>query len=309
MFGSRAWETEKLAELEQSSEVVATARGPIEVRREGTENFILYVHGTPGGHDQGCALHAAYAAQGYGMLSLSRPGYLRTPLATGPDAASSADAYAALLDALDIDSVFVHGVSGGGPSSIEFAARHPDRVRRLVLSCSVSQPLPAGIAGKILVGVLASSTLGRLQLWMLRKYPRSYVASILGQEGDYTKEERARITEEICDDADRMAFIAALTDSALPGRARMDGLKADLGHFGTLALPCAEIRCPTLVVHGRRDADVPFAHAEHSLATIPDARLHEVPDASHLLWVSPHAQAMTQAIVEFLGNHSPASQA
>ena len=42
---------------------------------------------------------------------------------------AQADAVAALLDALSIDAVAAYAISGGGPSAIELAARHPDRVK------------------------------------------------------------------------------------------------------------------------------------------------------------------------------------
>ena len=36
----------------------------------------------------------------------------------------AADLYAALLDELKIDQVIVYGISGGGPSAINFALKH-----------------------------------------------------------------------------------------------------------------------------------------------------------------------------------------
>ena len=51
--------------------------------------------------------------------------------ATGPD--QHADDLAALLDHLGIDKVTVVGHAGGGPSTVAFAAHHPDRVTGMVL--------------------------------------------------------------------------------------------------------------------------------------------------------------------------------
>nr|WP_198165936.1 alpha/beta hydrolase [Agromyces laixinhei] len=49
---------------------------------------------------------------------------------------------AALLDALGIDRIIVLAVSGGGPAGYELAARHADRVSRLVQVDGVCIPGP-----------------------------------------------------------------------------------------------------------------------------------------------------------------------
>ncbi len=63
----------------------------------------------------------------------SRSGYLRTPLDAGMTPAAAADAMAALLDELGIEKTTVLGWSGGGPTAIELAQRHPEHVKGLIL--------------------------------------------------------------------------------------------------------------------------------------------------------------------------------
>jgi pimeloyl-ACP methyl ester carboxylesterase len=48
-----------------------------------------------------------------------------------------ADAFVQLLDHLGIDKVVVVGISAGAWSSLQFAVRHPDRCRALVLPLAV----------------------------------------------------------------------------------------------------------------------------------------------------------------------------
>ena len=49
-----------------------------------------------------------------------------------------ADDLAGLLDALEVERAHVHGTSMGGMVAIPFAAKYPDRVHGLVLSCSLA---------------------------------------------------------------------------------------------------------------------------------------------------------------------------
>ena len=124
-------------QLEAGSQIAETERGPIEYELKGEDGpVLLFLHGTPGGYDQGAR------EAGYRVLSPSRPGYLRTPLTVGRTPKEQAHAYAALLDTLGVDHVYVMGASGGGPSAIEFAALFPERTNALVLVEAVSASMP-----------------------------------------------------------------------------------------------------------------------------------------------------------------------
>jgi pimeloyl-ACP methyl ester carboxylesterase len=61
----------------------------------------------------------------------------------------------------------------------------------------------------------------------------------------------------------------------------------------------------TLVVHGRDDPVSPALNARLITATMPNARLHMIAGAGHLLLLDEPIRA-TPAIVEFLGSGSPA---
>lgn len=138
IFGNKKWLASRLDELEGASEVMDTSHGPVEFSLQGSAPYMLVFHATPGGHDQNMA-GTPFLEAGLGVITPSRPGYLRTPLATGQTFEDQADANAALLDALGVDRVVVHGISGGGPAAIQFAARHPGRTYALLLSSAVTQ--------------------------------------------------------------------------------------------------------------------------------------------------------------------------
>jgi pimeloyl-ACP methyl ester carboxylesterase len=125
---------------------VITARGPLEIASVGEGPAVLALHGAMGGHDQSLLLARIVGESGYRYLAASRPGYLGTPLRAGRTPQEQADLFADALDALGIGAAAVMAVSGGGPSAIEFALRHRDRCRGLVLvsTCSgrISTPIP-----------------------------------------------------------------------------------------------------------------------------------------------------------------------
>ena len=145
----RIWLAATIERLESESSVVGTARGDIEYRAWGDDGpTILFLHGTPGGYDQAGRMGPIASAGGYRVVAPSRPGYLRTPLEVGHTPAEQADAFAALLSALDIERVAVVGASGGGPSALQFALRHPDRCWAHVQLMGVSRARLPGEGGR-----------------------------------------------------------------------------------------------------------------------------------------------------------------
>ena len=114
-------------------QVIETACGPIEYHRIGEGYPVLAVHGAMGGFDQGLWLAQGFNLSHYQVISVSRFGYLRSPLPAGANLDLQADAFASLLDALHIRQAAVFAVSAGSTSAIRFAARHPERVSALVL--------------------------------------------------------------------------------------------------------------------------------------------------------------------------------
>ncbi len=84
--------------------VADTSLGKIEYIDNGHGNPVLFVHGSPGGCDQGAVMGDFLASQGFRVIAVSRPGYLGTPLTDAlrtPD--QHADLERALMDTLNID--------------------------------------------------------------------------------------------------------------------------------------------------------------------------------------------------------------
>ncbi len=74
-----------------------------------------------------------------GLLAYDQRGLGQTEQPAGEySMAQYADDAAGLLDALGLDSIAVVGVSFGGMVAQEFALRHPQRIKKLVLACTSS---------------------------------------------------------------------------------------------------------------------------------------------------------------------------
>ena len=73
---------------------------------------------------------------------------------------------------------------------------------------------------------------------------------------------------------EQIAFFRRVAESGMPFSVRQTGLWNDLHQFAHLPVyPLEQITCPTLVVHGRADGNVPLAHAEFVARVVPNAEL------------------------------------
>ena len=69
-----------MARSAEGSTVVDTPLGKVEYLDHGDGPPVLFVHGSPGGCDQGAVMTEFLVARGFRTVSISRPGYLGSPL-------------------------------------------------------------------------------------------------------------------------------------------------------------------------------------------------------------------------------------
>jgi 2-hydroxy-6-oxonona-2,4-dienedioate hydrolase len=264
----------------QGSIVVTTPCGPIEVQEAGVGLPLLIIHGSGGGHDQGMAWAKPLVQQGVRVIAMSRFGYLRTPRPADASPQAQADAHICLLDALGIKKASVMGVSAGGPSAMQTAIRHPDRVSALVLVVPItykpnavpdSAPPVSDQKDEMLLRLLGSDFLFWAGLKLARDPLIRHVLATPPEQVTVAKEkERARVNE--------------MADRILPVSTRAAGLRDDtrLGKgLGSYALEA--IRVPTLVVSARDDGFGTYAGAEYTAKRIPNAKFIGFDDGGHLL--------------------------
>jgi len=304
-MSNAGWRAERLTQLTIGSEVADTSLGPIEYAQSGSPPWVVQLHGTPGGYDQSISLGTPFLEAGMGSIGISRPGYLRTPIDVGRTSAEQADALVALLDFLQLERVAVQGVSGGGPSAIQFAARHPDRTTALFLTCAVSGAYPVVIPtwSKLLMTPLGM----RMGEWMLSKFPQATIKQLIKEESTYSTDQVKQATERVMNDPGLLNFLKDMTQSSTPWEDRQRGFDNDIEVIRAIEgepLPLESVQSPTLIVHGTADDDVPYSVAVQAHERIGESELHTMENASHLLWIDPGVEEMNQRQVEFLRTHA-----
>jgi 2-hydroxy-6-oxonona-2,4-dienedioate hydrolase len=277
------------------SRVAETSCGPVEYAVAGDGLPVLGIHGAGGGFDQGMDIFMPLADAGCRVITMSRFGYLRTPLPSDASPAAQADAHACLLDTLNIRRAVVIGASAGAPSAMQFALRHPERTVALVLIIPATYVPRAGGAPSMRVprGLeFVFSTLMRSDFlfWALpRLAPLTTYRTILG------------IPPEVARNANTQgrAFLEMMTEHVLPVSLRHPGLLNDAAVVSSLTRYDLEnISAPTLVMSVADDLYGTFDCARYTAEHIPDARFVGYPSGGHL--GIGHRQDFMAVIAAFL---------
>jgi pimeloyl-ACP methyl ester carboxylesterase len=295
----RRWLEVCTRRLEGGSTVAETSKGQVEYAVFGaTGPVILFVHGQPGGYDQGELLGEAAALYGFRMITISRPGYLRTPLDSGRSPEEQADAFAALLDALGIHQVAVVSLSGGGPAAIQFCLRHPGRCQALVAIAAVSLPKnpPQNIVSWLLASRLLTSNPAGWLIGIAVKLRPALLAQVLVPD--------ARSRAEVLADPRKLSALITIAQAGLQFPAqRRAGSRNDVEQFASLPVfPVEGMRVPTLVIHGTDDKLVPFTHGLFMARTVPGAQLCAIEGGTHAIVVT-HVDQVFSQLFAFVDKH------
>jgi pimeloyl-ACP methyl ester carboxylesterase len=194
----------------------------------------------------------------------------------------AADA-AAVLDHAKIDRAHVMGISMGGMIAQEFALNHPERLRGLVLGCTLCGFAHGVVGDPEALGALQVKPAEPLAPQIERLFAaccaKPFVASAQGQ---------AVLR-------DRLAEVLNYQMTPLH---TYQLHWAAIGSFETFdRLP--RIKAPTLVVTGTSDLLVPDANSDIIKERISGARIHKITGAGHVFfWEAPQETAAT--VAEFL---------
>jgi pimeloyl-ACP methyl ester carboxylesterase len=320
LLGCCWWKHRRLAILRAGSQLVRTARGPIEYAVSGEGPPLLVIHGGMGGYDQALGLGALVnrhaGAHRFTVLAPSRPGYLRTPAEVGLTPEEQADALAALLDHRGVDQVGVLAGSYGGPVALQFALRHPHRLWGLVLlaavtrRCVVGQQWPLSektllsLPGRVLFDFLhwllylwgRAQPLGLVRFFM----QRMTLPSVSSVEIDRRIARLKSLPEQV-------RAVQELFSSMTPLSVQLAGSLNDEKQIASLPDHAVEeIQVPALLIHGRDDCvGLGFAGAEEVAGKIPGAQLCAVEECGHFMLAGEFVPGVFSLAAEFLHRHAP----
>lgn len=197
-------------------------------------------------------------------------GLSRSRQVTPADLEPHVQAVKAVMDAADTPEATLFAGSSGCAIAVEFAARYPERVRRLVLAGAYLDGSSIASAGDraALVELVRSS-------WGVSSRVMSdifYPDATAEQRRAYARHQRSTATAEAA-----AAGLAAVYAFDARGAAKL-------------------VRTPTLVLHRRGDRAIRLALGAAAAAAIPDATLHVLDGADHHPWHGDAAEFLRRVL-------------
>jgi pimeloyl-ACP methyl ester carboxylesterase len=256
-----------------------------ELRGAGTP--IVMIHGAQGDQSMFAAMAKEFAAN-YRVLTFDQRG---SGLSEKPDMpysmATFADDTAALMDHLKIPSAHIIGVSMGGMIAQEFALRHPNKVRSLVLGCTTpGGPHSIRAAGGALGNAYSTKP-------MTAEERGKALA-----EAAFTKGYLEKHPEVIAN------MIEARRSRPIDTTGFAHRMKAASEHNTYDRL--GQIHCPTLVITGKDDALISWENSRILSQRIQGAEEVILEPAGHCFWLE-QPEKSRDAIAGFVRRHEGGS--
>lgn len=265
---------------------VRIADGPIHYRAwDGpAETTFVLVHGLGGSHLNWVRVAPGLAGLGR-VLAIDLPGYGTTPLAgRGAGLMDLRRALDTFVEREAAGEVVLVGNSMGGVVSMLEAAVAPDRIAGLVLTCSAFPWAAGALPSPLVLGAFAATDVPGLGDALVTARLRGLSPEQIVWLGlRLTTTDPGAIPEDVVrlhEDMVRAqrdlpdlpaAFVASARSLLRLGR------RPDVARGAMDA-----VRCPVLVLHGRRDRFVPARYAEAVLAAHPTWRGRFFPDLGHV---------------------------
>ena len=265
---------------------------------------VLVHNGTPNsrmlfGHD----VERAQAA-GVRMISYDRPGYGDSTRLEGRSVADCVTDVRAIAGALGVERLAVWGISGGGPHALACAALLEDLVPAVGVLGSIA---PWGAKG-----LDYFDGMGELNVQDTKLQLEDKAAALTKAQADREEmlgEDAAGLTQQF---KTLLSPVDAAVMSGELGEYLVDCFRSGLApgaegwwddaeaHLAPWGFDVTAIRTPVLLMHGRHDRFVPFAHGQWLAAHIPGVEAMLSDEDGHLTLTAHHLERLHSWLVERL---------
>jgi 3-oxoadipate enol-lactonase len=185
----------------------------------------------------------------------------------------------AVLDAAGVGTAHIYGVSMGGGIALEFAIRYPDRVRSLILGCTMAKTPDIPPKPRWLVTLLYHLPMPVLKALAPKKHKGGYGDAAAD---DAIVHDRAQLAKDHFSRQGVLAQAFAIADySVTPKQIRA-------------------VTAPALVLHGTQDLVVPYEAGKALSEMLPNARLVTFPELGHNYFVGGKDMANAE-VARFIG--------
>ena len=247
--------------------VISTPWGAVEYAERGSGAPVLVVHGIFQ-HCIGGLFCVRDVLLDRRVIAPSRFGYLGSSMPPNATPSAQADAFAALLDALDIRQIDVVAFSAGATSALQLALRHREKVKHLAVLVGNLPGSPTAI-----VQPLWTRRINRqLVVWALRTFAPSTTAPLV-----------AAVPRGFAISGDDIRYITEFIDSLFPMSPEAYNFdlfvsNADVNNYNLEA-----ISVPTLIVHTKDDQLASHEASWRAAQRIPGSRFVSLDSGGHLM--------------------------
>jgi len=244
--------------------------------RVPAQRTIIFVHGAANDHGVWAWQSRYFAHHGFNVLAVDLPGHGRSE----GDALASVEAVAdwilALQAAAGVERASLVGHSLGALATLECAARHPERVDKIVLA-----------------GPAVPMTVGEELMNAARRDDHAAYEMINGWSFSAARQLGGNAVP---------GFWMTGNSMRLMERTRPGVLAADLAACHAYAnglAAAAAVHCPALIITGARDLMAPPRNAQELIASLTDVRVVELARSGHAL-MAEEPDAVLDAVRAFL---------
>lgn len=282
--------TDKHPNIEDGFAVVNGAK--IHYQRAGTGLPLLLLHGLVGSA-KNWRRNISFLSGDSSVYAVDLFNMGKSERVPGLDAGleATADRLASYMDAIGLDEADIAGHSHGGAVAMMFAARHPNRVRRLILFAPAN---PFCDLGNQLIRFYQT----RFGVWFARQIPslprRLKATALSRMYGD-----PSRVSSDALEGYTQGLHIPGTVDHVLQIVQRWF---VDMGLLRSALAGLAAK--PTLLIWGDRDRAVGLNSARELQRTLPQSRLLVLPGVGHIAF-EEMPDICNQAMRDWLINPSP----